>query len=414
MWETLKLGDICDISIGKTPSRGEKRYWDKEKQTENVWLSIADLTSVSGRYISDSKEYVSDEGAKLFKPVPKDTLVMSFKLSIGKLAFTQRELRTNEAIAALLIKDESLVTKEFLYHYLSSLDWGVLAGNDEKVKGKTLNKKKLNVLEVILPPLTEQQRIVAKLDAAFAEIDRAIELEYQKSFSATALESQAMTGWLAQHSSQSAIYKISDAVDNGWIQAPFDGNHGEIHPKAKDYVSYGVPFLMASDIRNGHADLKNCKFLTRELADNLRKGFAKDGDVLLTHKGTVGEAAILSCELDYVMLTPQVTAYRVLDDGRISRDFLYYQFKSEYFQRQIRDIAGIGTTRAYIGITRQKELELYLPPLELQNEIVKLLQTVEPSADQLSRVANKKIAELSYLKSAILAQELQPPQSEAA
>ena len=171
MWKTVRLGDICDISIGKTPSRGDKRYWDKEKQTENVWLSIADLTSLSGRYISDSKEYVSDEGAKLFKPVPKDTLVMSFKLSIGKLAFTQRELRTNEAIAALLIKDESLLTKEFLYHYLSSLDWGVIAGNDEKVKGKTLNKKKLNVLEVILPPLTEQQRIVAKLDAAFAEIE---------------------------------------------------------------------------------------------------------------------------------------------------------------------------------------------------------------------------------------------------
>ena len=85
MWKISKLSDICDISIGKTPSRSNPKFWDPNKNSKNIWLSIADLTAVNGRIISDSKEYISDKGAMLFKEVPKDTLIMSFKLTIGKL-----------------------------------------------------------------------------------------------------------------------------------------------------------------------------------------------------------------------------------------------------------------------------------------------------------------------------------------
>lgn len=173
MWKTVKLDEIVNLSMGKTPSRGNAKFWDKEKITKNIWLSIADLSASVGLYVEDSKEYVSDEGAKLFKTVPSQTLVMSFKLSIGKLAITKCELRTNEAIAALPIKDEKLITKEYLYYFLTSIDWDTLAGNDVKVKGKTLNKAKLKEIPIAYPPLAEQQRIVAKLDAAFAEIDTA-------------------------------------------------------------------------------------------------------------------------------------------------------------------------------------------------------------------------------------------------
>ena len=180
MWQTLKLNDIVNISIGKTPPRGDKRYWDKEKDTKNIWLSIADMNSAMDGFVSDSKEYVSDAGAALFKPVPANTLIMSFKLSIGKLAFTACELRTNEAIAALEIRNENQISKEYLKHFLSSLNWDKIAGNDAKVKGKTLNKEKLKELEVVVPPFTEQQRIVAKLDTVFAEIGKKFLLSQKK------------------------------------------------------------------------------------------------------------------------------------------------------------------------------------------------------------------------------------------
>ena len=174
-WRTVRLGEVCDIEMGKTPSRSNASYWDKDKASGNVWVSIADLSALEGKYISDSKEYVSNAGASLCRIVLKNTLLMSFKLSIGKLAFAGKDLRTNEAIVALTIIDEEQICKEYLYYALSSIDWDSYTKGDVKVKGKTLNKTKLKEVMLLLPPLLEQQRIVAKLDATFAEIAKASE-----------------------------------------------------------------------------------------------------------------------------------------------------------------------------------------------------------------------------------------------
>ena len=138
------------------------------------------MSKINGLYIDDSSEYISNEGAKLFKEIPKNTLIMSFKLSIGKLAITKINLRTNEAIAAFKIKDKSLVSNKYLYYFLLSINWDRLAGDDIKVKGKTLNKAKLKKILITLPPLKEQQNIVANLDALFAEINKAINIEKNK------------------------------------------------------------------------------------------------------------------------------------------------------------------------------------------------------------------------------------------
>lgn len=172
-WQSKRLADICEIRLGKTPSRNDKSYWDDEKIGSNIWVSIADLTKLRSRFISDSKEYISDKGASLFKHVKAGTLLMSFKLSIGKLAYAQCDLYTNEAIVALPIKDNSLINSDFLYYFLRFYDWDKETENDEKLKGKTLNKAKLNEIKVPLPPLPIQLKIVAKLDAIFSEIDKA-------------------------------------------------------------------------------------------------------------------------------------------------------------------------------------------------------------------------------------------------
>ena len=168
------LGEIVNLKLGKTPPRANQKYWDKEKITNNVWLSISDLTKSKSIYINDSKEYLSNEGASLFKAVPENTLIMSFKLSIGKLAITKRELRTNEAIVALFIKDEKFLIKEYLFYFLSHLNWDEIAGSDIKVKGKTLNLKKLNKIEILVPKIEEQKMMVRKLDHIFSIIDENI------------------------------------------------------------------------------------------------------------------------------------------------------------------------------------------------------------------------------------------------
>jgi type I restriction enzyme, S subunit len=77
---------------------------------------------------------------------------------------------------------------------------------------------------------------------------------------------------------------VRDLVDEGILARPLDGNHGSIHPRGNDFVENGVPFIMASDLHDGSVDVRGCKFITPEQANTLRKGFAKTGDVLLSHK----------------------------------------------------------------------------------------------------------------------------------
>ena len=156
------LSDICDIQIGKTPSRANSRYWG----TGYPWLSIADMNQ--GETVSETKEQITDAaisecGCKL---IPANTLLMSFKLSVGKLAINRVPMFTNEAIAALQIKDPSAVCQRYLLHLLSASTGEMMAATDRAVLGATLNKAKLSVLPIALPGLDEQKRIAAILDKA--------------------------------------------------------------------------------------------------------------------------------------------------------------------------------------------------------------------------------------------------------
>src|SRR5712671_1242063 len=101
---------------------------------------------------------------------------------------------------------------------------------------------------------------------------------------------------------------VRDLVDAGVLERPMDGNHGELHPKGSDFVTHGIPFIMASDLLDGRVDTQHCAFITEEQARSLRKGFAYSGDVLISHKATMGRTALVR-ELDvpFLMLTPQVT-----------------------------------------------------------------------------------------------------------
>src|SRR5690606_3192587 len=123
-------------------------------------------------------------------------------------------------------------------------------------------------------------------------------------------------------------------VDKGILEKPMDGNHGEIHPTSKDYVEEGIPFVMATDIFNGKLHLEQTKKLTKQQADSLRKGFSREGDVLLTHKANIGNVAIVpQLDVEYLMLTPQVTYYRVINFSRLNNNFLKVYFESPQFQK---------------------------------------------------------------------------------
>ena len=179
-------------------------------------------------------------------------------------------------------------------------------------------------------------------------------------------------------------YTVKDLIDMGLIEPPMDGNHGGIHPKTSDYVPVGIPFIMANNLVDGSVDLNNCAFITEKQANSLRKGFAKPGDVLLTHKATIGRTAIVPDKYPLIILTPQVTYYRV-KKGIDSR-YLKYYFDSPEFQNTLESWANSGSTRAYLGITAQHKLPIILPPLAVQEKIARVLGRIDDKISINSKI----------------------------
>jgi type I restriction enzyme, S subunit len=204
---------------------------------------------------------------------------------------------------------------------------------------------------------------------------------------------------------------VGGLVEGGRLFPPKDGNHGNIHPKASDYVSKGIPFIMASDLNGGGVDIENCHFISKDQADALQKGFAEEGDVLLSHKGTVGEVAVVhEIKTPYLMLTPQVTYYRVKDRKKLSNQFLAQLFVSEAFQANLLEVSG-GGTRAYIGITEQAKLRLQLPMnVKEQQRIASCLS----SLDAFITAESQKHEALKTHKKGLMQQLFPSPEAVAA
>ena len=230
--------------------------------------------------------------------------------------------------------------------------------------------------KVELPvPSIDKQRSIVK---AYQTITERIELKRRINDNLAAQCSCVMYDQYrsdAQNGNPWTKYAVQDLIDKKYIDPPMDGNHGELHPKASDYVATGIPFVMANNLSDGFVDLSQCAFITEKQAKTLRKGFARPDDVLLTHKATLGRTAIVPEGYEYIILTPQVTYYRV--HKGLSNVFLRYYFESSYFQSTLEAFAGGGSTRAYIGITKQCGLPVYLPCESSMNILTYSLSQIE-------------------------------------
>lgn len=178
---------------------------------------------------------------------------------------------------------------------------------------------------------------------------------------------------------------IAELESSGAILGIQDGNHGEKHPVAADYVATGVPFIMASDIADDGINFDICKFLAKRHADSLRVGFARPGDVLLTHKGTVGRSTVVPAVDGYIMLTPQVTYYRV-DPKLLDATYLAYAFRTPEFQAQLASISA-QSTRPYVSLSTQRALQVVVWPIDKQRRLGSTLSAY----DQLLKNNTRRI-----------------------
>lgn len=157
-WTKKELGHICDIEMGRTPSRLNSAYWGDGY----TWLSIADL---NGKVVSSSKEQITKLASDSMQIIPKGTLLMSFKLSLGRLCFAGCDLYTNEAICSFRNAKANL---NFLYYALGQTNFSIYG--KQAAKGYTLNKESLSLISVNFPPIDEQQAIGETLSDMDSEL----------------------------------------------------------------------------------------------------------------------------------------------------------------------------------------------------------------------------------------------------
>ena len=184
-WRWVRLGDICQIIIGKTPNRKDPNAWGGS----HAWAKISDMDS---DIVTQTAEALSDKGSAACsgRLLNKGTLLYSFKLTIGKTAFAGVDLFTNEAIAGLSPKCPEDVSMPFLRYALSIADTSQFTGN--AVKGKTLNKRSLALLPIPLPPPNEQQSVVARLNERMAAAERIQRAADQTTLAARVLPSSVL------------------------------------------------------------------------------------------------------------------------------------------------------------------------------------------------------------------------------
>jgi len=169
-WEVETLENVFDIGIGRTPPRKEQ-HWFTTNPNDVKWISIKDMGN-EGIYVNSVSEFLTEEAVQNFNIpiIPKNTVLLSFKMTIGRLAITSERMLSNEAIAHFKLKQNSIIFPEYLYLYLKSFRFEQLGStssivesiNSQMIKEMEIiipNKEKLNEFEIIVKPLFEKIKV---------------------------------------------------------------------------------------------------------------------------------------------------------------------------------------------------------------------------------------------------------------
>lgn len=167
-WEEKQLDEIADIGIGRTPPRKEFEWFSKNSD-DVKWISIKDLGE-QGVFIFNTAEYLTQEAVEKFRIpiIPQDTVVLSFKMTLGRVGVTSEAMLSNEAIAHFKIKDENLICKEFLYVFLKKIQYETLGTTSSIVT--SINSGMIKELPVVIPDLDNMVKFKEQSQQFFNKI----------------------------------------------------------------------------------------------------------------------------------------------------------------------------------------------------------------------------------------------------
>lgn len=391
-WKQSELGTLADVAIGGTPSRDISRYWATNDLDGQPWVAISDL---QGRFVDDTRERITDAGIahSNVKLVRSGTVLMSFKLSLGRVAFAGCDLYTNEAIAAFIANDQ--VIPAYLYYALPEAVR--VTATDVAIKGATLNKKSLRKLVIAHPNPAGQEGIAAILitiDTAIEQTEALIE-KYQHIKAglmhdlftrgvlpngqlrppreqAPELYQETVIGWIPKEWRLSRCIDLCSRICVGIVIQP-----------TQYYIEDGVPALRSANVREEGIDQTNYVYISEKSNQVLSKSQLRVGDIVSVRTGYPGTSAVVPDELrganciDILISTP---------NGQVSSDYLCFWINSSFGKEQVLRQQG-GMAQQHFNVGEMRELLVAVPsPIE-QFAICERLQKI---AYRLTMESSKK------------------------
>jgi len=354
----VKLKDAFTLQMGKTPARADLSLWGGN----NKWISIADIGS-AGKYISATKECITDEGVSRsgIKVVPKGTVIMSFKLSIGKTAIVSEDMYTNEAIMAFIDNGTYCVDPNYLYHLCCGTDW--TQGGNKAVMGLTLNKANLSEIEIELPSIEKQREIAAVLD----QLDGIIEKRHDE---LNAIEQLVKSRFIE-------LFGDININDKGWDIQPLGElctivRGGSPRPIEK-YLGGDIPWIKIGDATDGENIYLHSTKEHIIQAGVSKSRMVKAGSLIFANCGvSLGFARIITfdgCIHDGWLAMEDI-------DERLDKVFLLQALNqmTDHFRR----IAPAGT-QPNLNTAIMKAYKQIIPPVELQKEFIAFVEQTDKS-----------------------------------
>lgn len=399
MWNHGCIGDVLSlIQNGVNCKQDKSGVGDKVSRIETIADSNINFDK-TGFAVLDEKQKakaILHEGDILFSHI-------NSPIHVGKTAIYDGVEPLYHGINLLRLQTIDAVDSRYFNMFLISL---FQSGYWNRTSKQSVNQASVNQTDIkqvpfSYPPLAEQQHIVSKLDAAFAEIDKAIEIAEAKEVEVRTLLSANIDKIINEVSSTStemALDKVAKFLDyRGRTPLKTDA---------------GIKLLTAKNVRMGFIQQNPEEFVSPETYQiHMTRGFPKVGDVVFTTEAPLGLVAQID-DAD-VALGQRLITFQVKDDG-VTNEFLKYSLMSRTCQKKIQD-AGTGATVKGIKASLLKKITVNFPrSIDDQAQRVIVIKKIEEHISIIKSTLRIKSKHLRALKSAILAQELQPPQSEAA
>ena len=369
---TVLLGDICDIKIGRTPPRNQPQWFSGSHGIK--WVSIKDMGN-TGKYISQTSEFLTTDAIKKFNIpiIPVGTLLMSFKLTVGRLGFTGHDMCSNEAIAQLPIKDPDIVDNNYLYYYLKNFNFGSLSSTSSIATA--VNSKTVKNISVNLPPLYQQKKIADILSS----LDEKIELNRRMNETLEQL-GQALFRHYFIDNSEVDSWESGEVSDVVRIYSGFAF-------KSKDFDIDGRYGLVTiKNVQDG-SFIKDCTdHLSEPLPDKIPDhAHLKSGDIILSLTGNVGRVCAVVGR-DY-LLNQRVA--KLVGDG--SQAYTYFLFRSKIMKGRMVGISK-GTAQKNLSPIETGKLKIKIPPTNIMSQFeeiaIDLLNMIVSNSEQIQTLTS--------------------------